>query len=235
MKQTNTLVIGASISGLASAAALRKQGIEYIIIEKQSQVVAPWRNHYERLHLHTNKRVSNLPYKKFDRRIPGYPSRQQVIDYLEDYQKEFNIIPVFNTEAKSIRKEGDYWITETTNGTFKSKYLIMATGPYGKPKPVSFKGMETFPGRILHSYGYKTGKDFKGQKVLVVGFGNSACEIAIESYEQGAIPSMAVRSPVNIVPRDILGIPILEVSLLLSRMPPRIADTSMRLDETIVW
>ena len=84
--------------------------------------------------------------------------------------------------------------------------------------------METFPGRIMHSYGYKTGKDFKGQKVLVVGFGNSACEIAIDLYEQGAIPSMAVRSPVNIVPRDILGIPILEISLLLSHLPPRIAD-----------
>ena len=52
-----------------------------------------------------------------------------------------------------------------------------------------------------------------------VGFGNSACEIAIDLYEQGAIPSMAVRSPVNIIPRDILSIPILELSLLLSRLP----------------
>jgi len=225
MKQTNTLVIGASISGLASAATLQKQGIEYIIIEKHSQSVAPWRNHYERLHLHTNKRVSNLPYKKFDRTIPGYPSRQQVVDYLEEYQKEFNIDPVFNTEAKSVKKDGDQWITETTNGTFRSKYIVMATGPFGKPKTVNFKGMETFPGRIIHSYGYKTGKEFKGQKVLVVGFGNSACEIAIDLYEQGAMPFMSVRSAVNVVPRDILGIPILEISQVLSRLPPRIADT----------
>jgi hypothetical protein len=224
MKQTNTLVIGASISGLASAAALQKQGIEYFIIEKQSQVVAPWRNHYERLHLHTNKRVSNLPYKKFDRRIPGYPSRQQMVDYLEDYQKEFNIDPVFNTEATLVKKEGDHWITETTNGTFRSKYIVMATGPFGKPKTVNFKGMETFPGKIIHSYGYKTGKDFKGQKVLVVGFGNSACEIAIDLYEQGAKSFMSVRSAVNVIPRDILGIPILEISQVMSRLPPRIAD-----------
>lgn len=224
MKQTETLVIGASISGLASAAALQKQGKEYIIIEKQSQVAAPWRNHYGRLHLHTNKRVSNLPYKNFDKAIPRYPSRQQVVDYLDSYQEGFNINPLFNTEAKSIRKEDGFWITKTNNETFKSKFLIMATGPFGKPKPVSFKGMETFSGSIMHSYGYKTGKDFKGQKVLVVGFGNSACEIAIDLYEQGAIPSMAVRSAVNIIPRDILGIPILEISLLMSRLPPRIAD-----------
>lgn len=225
MTQTNTLIIGASISGLASAASLQKQDIDYIIIEKQMQVATPWRKHYDRLHLHTSKRFSNLPYKKFGRIIPKYPGRQQVIDYLEDYRKEFNINPLFNTEALSVKKETDYWITETNNGTFKSKYLVMATGIYGKPKPVNFKGIETFAGKILHSYNYKTGKDFKGQKVLVVGFGNSACEIAIDLYEQGSIPSMAVRSPVNVIPRDVLGIPILELSLLMNRLPPRVADT----------
>jgi hypothetical protein len=76
----------------------------------------------------------------------------------------------------------------------------------------------------LHSYGYKTGGDFNGQNVLVVGFGNSACEIAIDLYEQGAVPSMAVRSPVNMIPRDLLGIPILKISMLMSRLPPRVAD-----------
>jgi indole-3-pyruvate monooxygenase len=224
VKQINTLIIGASISGLASAASLQKQNIEYIIIEKQNQVAIPWRNHYDRLHLHTSKRFSNLPYKKFGRIIPRYPSKQQVVDYLDDYQKEFNINPVFNTEAISVRKEADFWITETTDGSFKSKYLVMATGPYGKPKPISFKGIETFAGKILHSYEYKTGKDFKGQNVLVVGFGNSACEIAIDLFEQGSMVSMAVRSPVNVIPRDILGLPVLELSLLMRRLPPRVAD-----------
>src|SRR6266496_1592178 len=223
-KQTNTLIIGASISGLACAASLQKQNIEYIIIEKQNQVATPWRNHYDRLHLHTSKRFSNLPYKKFGRTIPRYPSRQQVIDYLGDYQTEFNINPVFNTEAISVKKEGGYWITETTNGSFKSKYLVMATGAYNKPKPINFKGMETFGGEILHSCDYKTGRDFKGQNVLVVGFGNSACEIAIDLYEQGALPSISVRSPVNVIPRDIMGIPILRLSLPISLLPPGVAD-----------
>ncbi len=225
MKQTTTLIVGASVSGLATAACLQKTGIEYVLMEKEAQVATPWRNHYERLHLHTSKNLSNLPYKKFGNKIPRYPSRRQVVYYLDDYQKEFNINPIFNTEAITIKKQEDYWITETTNGTYHSKYVVIATGPYGKPKTVSFKGMETFPGSILHSYGYKSGRDFKEQKVLVVGFGNSACEIAIDLYEQGSMPSMAVRSPVNIVPRDLLGIPILRLSLLLSRLPPRLADT----------
>ena len=224
VQQTNTLIIGASISGLASAACLQKRNIDYIIIEKQSQAATPWRNHYDRLHLHTSKRLSNLPYKKLGRAIPRYPARQQVVDYLDEYQQAFNINPVFNTEAVSVKKEGDYWITATNNGLFKSTHLVMATGLYGKPRPILFTGMDTFPGRIIHSYGYKTGKDFTGQRVLVVGFGNSACEIAIDLYEQGALVSMAVRSPVNVVPRDVLGLPVLELSLLMSRLPPRLAD-----------
>jgi len=73
MLSTETLIIGASIAGLASAASLQKRNIEYIIVEKQLQVAAPWRNHYDRLHLHTNKRISNLPYKKFGKKIPRYP------------------------------------------------------------------------------------------------------------------------------------------------------------------
>ena len=224
MTESKTLIVGASFSGMAVAASLQKKHLEFIIIEKESQVATPWRNHYDRLHLHTSKRFSNLPYKKFGKQIPRYPGRQQVVDYLDDYKREFNINPVFNTKAISVKKENGYWITKTNSGTYLSKYLIMATGPYGKPKPIHFKGMETFAGKIMHSCEYRTGKDFKGQNVLVVGFGNSACEIAIDLSEQGAFPSMAVRSPVNVIPRDILGIPVLELSLILSRLPPGIAD-----------
>ncbi|HWJ26311.1 MAG TPA: NAD(P)/FAD-dependent oxidoreductase [Flavisolibacter sp.] len=224
MLQTQVLIVGASVSGLASAACLQKHGIEYIIIDKEAEVGSPWRHHYDHLHLHTNKSLSNLPYKTFARNIPRYPSRQQVVDYLEEYQSAFNIQPIFNTEAKTIKKENGNWITETSKDTISSVYLIIATGPYGKPRSVHFKGMESFPGKIMHSYEYKTGRDFKDQKVLVVGFGNSACEIAIDLYEQGALPSMAVRSPVNVIPRDLLGIPIISISQIMSRLPPGIAD-----------
>jgi indole-3-pyruvate monooxygenase len=223
-QETNTLIVGASIAGLASAACLGKAGIDYFIIEKHPAVVTPWRNHYERLHLHTNKNLSHLPYKKFQSNIPIYPSRLQVVEYMDSYQKEFNINPIFNTIAKSIYKENNYWITETTKGIYKSKNLIMATGAYGLPKDIELPGMESFPGKILHSSQFKNGKEFKDQRVLVIGFGNSACEIAINLYEQGASPSLSVRSAVNVLPRDILGIPVLQLGLLMSAFPPRIAD-----------
>lgn len=89
----DTLIVGASVAGLSTAAALQKQGIDYTIIEKGDRVGAPWHRHYHRLHLHTSKRFSQLPFKKFGPGIPRYPSRQQVIDYLEDYRHTFNINP----------------------------------------------------------------------------------------------------------------------------------------------
>ncbi|MBK8053411.1 MAG: NAD(P)/FAD-dependent oxidoreductase [Saprospiraceae bacterium] len=153
-----------------------------------------------------------------------YPARLKVVEYLDSYQKEMNIHPIFNVEATSVRKDGEHWITETTKGTIKSKYVIIATGPFGKARGINFNGQETFGGSIVHSSQYKTGKDYKGKKVLVVGFGNSACEIAIDLHEQGAFPSMAVRAAVNVLPRDIMGIPILQLGLLMAPLPPKLAD-----------
>ncbi|MBS1601849.1 MAG: NAD(P)/FAD-dependent oxidoreductase [Bacteroidetes bacterium] len=219
-----TLVVGASISGLALAACLQKQGIDYALIEKENEIAKPWRNHYERLHLHTSKHHSHLPYKKFNQSVPRYPSRQQVIDYLEDYQQTFNIHPLLNTRATSIKRADDHWITETTSGQIISRYVVMATGAYGRPRPVSFNGIESFAGKTLHSQEYRTASDYAGQRVLVVGFGNSACEIAIDLCEKGLSPAMSVRSPVNVIPRDILGIPVLELSILLRRLKPSTAD-----------
>jgi indole-3-pyruvate monooxygenase len=221
---TPVLIIGASLSGLAIAACLRRGKVEFSIIEKETSIAAPWRHHYDRLHLHTNKRLSALPFRKWGRSAPRYPSRLDVIDYLEDYQRSFSIQPRFHTEARSIRKLDDGWVTETTDGIFESNFVVMATGAYGSPKAVAFSGQGTFPGPVLHSYDYKSGAEFAGQRVLVVGFGNSACEIAIDLVEQGAAVSMAVRSPVNVIPRDIIGVPVLELSLLLQYLPPRLAD-----------
>jgi indole-3-pyruvate monooxygenase len=222
---TNVLIIGASVAGLSTAAALQKQGIDYTIIEKGDRVGDPWHEHYHRLHLHTSKHFSQLPYKKWPDSVSKYPSRLQVIDYLDDYQKAFNIKPVFHTEALSITRDNGHWQTVTNNGAYTSDYLVMATGAYSKPKPIDFKGLATFPGKVLHSSQYKTGAEYNGQSVLVVGFGNSACEIAVDLYEHGARTAMAVRSPVNVVPRDVFGISVLQLSALLKPLPPRVADT----------
>jgi hypothetical protein len=223
-QSTHTLIIGASVAGLSVAAALQRRGIPYLLLERQGQVATPWRNHYHRLHLHTPKSISHLPFKRFGKDIPQYPSRQQVIDYLDDYRSAFGIQPQFDTEALKVRRNDGAWVTETNKGIFRSDHLVLATGVYDRPRFPDVKGIATFPGKVLHSRDYATGKTFTGRTVLVIGFGNSACEIAIDLYEEGATPSMSVRSAVNVVPRDVFGIPILRLSYFLSALPPRVAD-----------
>jgi indole-3-pyruvate monooxygenase len=224
MPSTHTLIIGASAAGLATAACVKRRGIDFIILEKYPAVATPWRNHYDRLHLHTSKKNSALPFKKFHWSLPKYPSRQQVVDYLEEYAKKLTIHPVFNTEALSVKKEDNNWVTETNNGTYRSKYVIIATGLNKQPYCPELEGMSSFTGKVLHSSQFKNGREFTGKNVLVVGFGNSACEQAICLYEHGAIPFLSVRSPVNVLPRDIFGFSVLELGKLTSVFPPRIAD-----------
>lgn len=224
VSKTEVLIIGCSIAGLASAATMSKHNIPYIVIEKTDSVVKPWKNHYDRLHLHTSKNISNLPYKKFKSGIPKYPSRIQIVEYMESYQRSFDINPLLNTEATKISHDGRHWITETNNGTFESTYVIIATGPFGTPKEYKVSGLDTFSGSMIHSSQYKTGRVYKGQKVLVIGFGNSACEIAIDLHEQGATPFMSVRSGVNVLPKEVLGIPTLSFGIPMSKIPPRLID-----------
>ena len=224
MISTHTLIIGASAAGLASAACLQKAGIEFVIVEKRPQLATSWRNHYDRLHLHTSKKVSSLPFKDFKDSLPQYPARRDVVDYLDDYAKELNIHPVFNTEVLSVKKEEENWITETSQNTYQSRNVIVATGLNHTPKMPIFKGMASFKGEILHSSTFKNGAAFTGKNVLVVGFGNSACEQAICLHEHGANASLSVRSAVNVLPRDIFGFPILELGKLTAKFPPRIAD-----------
>lgn len=235
MSRSTVLIVGASLSGLACAAALHKRGIDYIIIEKEAQIVTPWRNHYERLHLHTDKGLSSLPYKKWQKGTPRYPSRKQVIEYLEDYCDEFNIQPQFNTEVVSVKKEKESWIITTQQQQFQSKYIIIATGAFNKPKSFQCQGLQTFAGTVVHSSEYRTGKIYQNQNVLVVGFGNSASEIALDLYEQGAHPSLSIRSAVNVVPRDLWGIPILRFSLFLSKLSPRVADAIVAVLMQLKW
>lgn len=103
--QTDTLIIGASIAGLACAAALQQQGAGYIIIEKEQLVATPWRNHYNRLHLHTNKHLSNLPYKKFGSAIPRYPSRHATTPLqVKWYNGSYIRIPVVNSHRMIISR-----------------------------------------------------------------------------------------------------------------------------------
>jgi len=221
---TNTTIIGAGAAGLAVSACLKQAGVPNVILEQSDQVGATWRKHYDRLHLHTDKKNSELPFAHFPRDYPRYPSCDQLITYFENYTRQFDLDIRFNQRVTSARREDGQWLVQTQDTLHASPNLILACGYARQPLKPEWQGMDTFPGKIIHSSEYKNGSEFKGQSVLVVGFGNSGGEIAIDLYEHGAIPSIAVRSAVNVIPRELAGIPILSIGIVQNIMPAWLAD-----------
>jgi cation diffusion facilitator CzcD-associated flavoprotein CzcO len=207
------VIVGASAAGLATAACLKRSGVDYILLEQSGNVAASWRGHYNRLHLHTNRSLSGLPHHPMPRSYPRYPSRDQVVAYLEEYASALDLKPRFNQRVVSVEQDATGWITRTPDAEYRSRFVVIATGYARQPNMPDFPCQSDFRGTVIHSKQYKTGAAYKGQSVLVVGFGNSGGEIAVDLAEQGAKPALSVRHAVNVIPRDVLGIPILAISV----------------------
>lgn len=199
------LIIGAGPSGLSVAGRLRKLGIPFEILEKTNTIGVAWRNHYDRLHLHTDKKYSELPHFPFPADYPTFVSRKQYIAYLDSYCAHFAIKPIFGQEVSSVKKNGNHWLVTTKDKTYEAKNVLVATGYNRVPKVPTLKGQAQFKGEILHSEAYKNGKPYKGKNVLVVGYGNSGAEIALDLQESGAKTFVSIRNPVNIVKREFMG------------------------------
>jgi cation diffusion facilitator CzcD-associated flavoprotein CzcO len=218
------IVLGAGPAGLACAAALRSKGLEIAVLERSDHVGAAWRNHYDRLHLHTDRKHSELPGMAMPQSWPLYPSRLQVLEYLESYAERFGIRPVFGMEVISLKREGTLWSAATKHGAVAAPVAVVATGMARTPHRPSFPGIELYRGSLLHSSEYRNPLPYAGKRVLVVGFGNSGGEIALDLAEAGVDVALAVRGPVQILPRDLLGLPIVTWAIIYRYLPARLVD-----------
>lgn len=230
--EVDTLVIGAGPAGLATAACLAQHGERSLVIDQAREVASSWRHHYERLHLHTVKTHSALPGLPFPDSAPRYVPRQGVVDYLARYADRHGIEPELGEAVVGIEPalRGAGWITRTSGGRLMaSRQVVVATGANRRARAPALPGEDHFGGRVLHSREYRNAKPFANQRVLVVGMGNTGAEIALDLVENGVRAAISVRSPINIVYRDVLGRPTQLSSILLSRLPPAMGDAAATL------
>jgi indole-3-pyruvate monooxygenase len=214
----DVLVVGAGPAGLAAGAALHRAGLEPTLIEAGEAVGTSWRGHYERVRLHTVKEHSALPYLPFPDDVPRYPSRLEVIAYLEAYAQQFGLAPRFGEEAQRIYRVDSGWMCVTTLGRYVAPDVVIATGYNRVPVLPTWLGMDCFGGTIRHSAAYRSADEFRGGRVLVVGIGNTGAEIALDLATNGAEPTISVRNPVLVVPRDFRGLPTQVTGIWLRRL-----------------
>ena len=223
-EQTEVAIIGAGPAGMAIGACLRNAGVDFIILERSEKIASSWRRHYERLHLHTVKQLSSLPYFPFPAAYPRYVPRNLMIEYLDRYAANFELKPRFGDAVRSVRREGNGWLIQSTSSSISAAYVVVASGFNAEPVTPSVPGMENFGGKIIHSAEYVNAKPFVGQSILVIGMGNTGAEIALDLSEGGALTTISVRNGVHIVPRDLFGIPIQIVAMVATRVLPAQAN-----------
>jgi cation diffusion facilitator CzcD-associated flavoprotein CzcO len=194
------VVVGAGPAGLAMAAELARRGMPYRVLERQSVGYA-WQQHYDRLCLHSLKQISALPGLPMPASYPDFPSRAQFLAYLQGYAEQFAL----RIEQGVTLLHADYaqqrWQLDTSGGMIQAETLVMATGIWSAPVRPTLPGEAQFGGTILHSCAYRNPQQFAGQRVLVVGVGNSGSEIALDLAEAGIATTIAVRSGVAFGPK----------------------------------
>ncbi|MFI7410634.1 flavin-containing monooxygenase [Streptomyces sp. NPDC049627] len=225
-------VIGGGPGGLSVAYALRARGLRAVVLEKSDRVGASWRRHYDRLHLHTTRRLSGLPGLPMPRRFGRWVARDDVVRYLEKYAEYHDLEIVTGVEVSSVEPspDGSGWLLHATGGReLTGAAVVVATGHNHTPRLPDWPGRDTYRGELLHAGEYRDPAPYTGRDVLVVGVGNTGAEIAVDLVEGGAERvRLSVRTAPHIVRRSTAGWAAQFTSILVRRLPVGLVDRLAR-------
>ncbi len=228
-------IIGAGSSGIVAAKILHERGLPFDCYEKGSGIGGNWRylndngmsSAYKSLHINTSRdRMAYADYPMPDH-YPDFAHHAQVLDYFEDYVDHFGFRDTltFRTEVLRVEPAGDgaYDVTvhdldQDVTRTERYGAVLVANGHHWDPNWPDFSG--TFDGPVMHSHHYKTPDQIKDKRVLIVGVGNSACDIACEAAYVARATMLSTRNGAHVVPKYMLGRPLDTFTTpLTSRLP----------------
>ncbi|HEX4000626.1 MAG TPA: NAD(P)-binding domain-containing protein [Pirellulales bacterium] len=207
-------VVGAGASGLAVARHFAEKRIPFDCLEREDDVGGNWNygkpasSVYQSTHLISSKRLIQYPDFPMPSDWPAYPGHRLVQQYFQSYARHFDLYPriEFNTAVARIELAGPGWEITLQDGRVRHyRGVVIANGHHWDPNWPDYPGQ--FSGRILHSSQYKTPDVLEGRRVLVVGAGNSGCDIAVESAQRAARTLHSARRGYNYIPKFLLGLP----------------------------
>lgn len=179
----DVIVIGAGQAGLSIGYYLKKSALSFLILDCNERIGDVWRNRYDSLVLFTPRLYSSLHGLPLNGDPNGFPTKNEIGDYLELYAKTFDLPVMTNTKVKRITKKRDIFIVETQNSVLKAKNVVIATGPFKNPNIPTISNHLSKEVVQLHSSQYRNPSQLNEGTVLVIGGGNSGSQIAVELSE----------------------------------------------------
>jgi NADPH-dependent 2,4-dienoyl-CoA reductase/sulfur reductase-like enzyme len=219
MNWTNTsdkyLVIGAGPTGLACASSFLEHGIDFYGVEASHNVGGLWdisnprSTMYENAHLISSRTQTQFDKFPMDNSTADYPSHKEVFKYLLNFAQKENLISryLFSSPVTNIVKYEDKWkVTLKGDEDFVFKGVVLCSGILSEPNLPKINGH--FDGEMIHSAAYKTARCFEGKRVLIVGGGNSGCDIAVDAVHHAKEVFWSLRRGYHFLPKYVMGVPI---------------------------
>lgn len=213
-QHVDVVVVGGGQAGLAAGYHLRRQGLAFTLLDADPAPGGSWQHMWDSLHLFSPADHSSLPGRLMPAQ-PGetYPDAGHVVDYLTDYEKRYDLPVQHGTRVDAVHRDGGRLLVEADSGTWRARAVISATGTWSRPFAPAVPGSGDFTGRQVHTVHYRRPADFAGQRVLVVGGGNSGAQIAADLALDGHVETTWVtRRPPRFLPDDIDGRVLFDVA-----------------------
>lgn len=217
--QNKIVIIGAGPVGISAARALKSHGIAYDQLESEAELGGNWRHGvYKSAHIISSRKTTEFPDYPMPESYPDFPSAEQMLAYLESYAKHFELHKHinFNCTVTKVTQLQDGWQVDLADGTSRIyEGVVVCNGHHWERRWPQYQGQ--FTGEMIHSKDYKSPDQLKDKKVLVIGGGNSACDIVAEAARVARSAHLSLRRGYWFLPKTFYGKPTSE--LLTTHMP----------------